>query len=128
MPQDHPDRGTGGDSRGQDCTAAYQDCDNCCLFEQCECFELVSGWDKGTCASQEPEDAARCSTGSDSESAMPFSVALIAQHKDQLLLLLLASNLALLAYICGARAACKKKQYAKVDLDSEDEFAKKELL
>jgi len=41
----------------------------------------------------------------------------MAQHMDHLLLLLMASNLALLAYVCGAcSVGSRKKQYAKVYL------------
>jgi len=59
---------------------------------------------------------------------------LMAQYMDDLLLLLLASNLALLAYVCGAcSCVSRKKQYAKVYLsdvhtDEEPAADKQELL
>ena len=110
-----------------------EQCRACCDLLECECY--ADNNDGEFCAADQPARAAECSPTPPpvAQGAMPIAVAatnsLIAQHQDLLLLLLLASNLALLAYICGARGAGawaskkKKKQYFKVDhnLDTEDE-------
>merc|ERR1712087_700753 len=51
------------------------------------------------------------------------TVSLIAQHENELLLFLLATNFALLVYLCKARAlagdSCRKKQYTQTVQDSD---------
>jgi len=60
-----------------------------------------------------PED--RDSSSQGRQSFAQSTVSLIGQHKDEVLLLLLATNFALLAYLCAtgafSRESCRKKQY-----------------
>ena len=119
---------------GEECQPALDQCEMCCLFEQCQCFVTQLGeYESVTdCAAEFPPEAADCSaTATVPESVMPIPAlsALFVQYKGQLLLLLLASNLALLAYVCGTYKNKQQRQYAKVYLsDAQTGEDEKELL